>query len=61
MRLAGGKKGQVIAMAAVVMLAIFILALAALEFGNMYYAKIHLQNSADAAAMEAATWYARCL
>ncbi|HDQ26659.1 MAG TPA: hypothetical protein ENN43_07965, partial [bacterium] len=56
-----GKKGQILILALGVMAAIFIMAVVVVETGNLVYERIHLQNTADSAALEGGLWYARAL
>lgn len=55
------KRGQMLVVAVTAIFALFVFGLAIIEIGNLVYEKVHVQNIADAGAMEAGTWYARGL
>ena len=60
-KMISGKKGQVLVISIAVIFALFMLVLVTIETGGLVYEKIHMQNIADSAAMEAGLWYARCM
>lgn len=55
------KKGNVLVIAVAAVIALFLCAILVLETGNFMFHKAHLQNVADAGAMEGGIWYARGL
>jgi len=55
------EKAQVVVVAMAAMLAVFLMVLLVIETGRVVAEKIHMQNTADSAAMEGGLWYSRSL
>ncbi len=55
------KQGQVLIVAITAMFMLVVFAFAVIEYGNLIFEKIHMQNIADSGAMEGGLWYARAL
>ncbi|HPD18202.1 MAG: Tad domain-containing protein [Candidatus Goldbacteria bacterium] len=55
------RKSQVLIISIFAFVLLFVFSFMVIEVGNLIYLKIHMQNIADAAAMEGGTWYARAL